>query len=918
MSSTANSATNHTNKAQQNIGTRHAGTRRWLLLSFAMVFTVLFVALSQWLSVHTERQSLVRMADSYSSGILSMRAFYAQNVVGRLAGHPDVLVTHDYMDHPHAIPIPATLTLDLVDYMNQEDLRISIAQVSRHPFPWREGRELTPFQQDALALMEQTNETEFYRVDRDGSGLFLHHAKAIRMEPSCVACHNYHPDSPKTDWQVGDLRAIQVISLPTNDYLDVGLMERGIWIMALFVLLSFAIGFVTLYRTDRKMIHALQLAEQREEEREDAMKALHDRQFALDEHAIVSIADRAGRITYANQRFCDISGYRIDELLGQNHRMVKSDVHPAEFYREMWQTISAGKIWRGEICNRKKQGGFYWVAATIVPFLDERGKPIQYISLRTDISQRKEIEVQLTEQGRFLSVMTDALGEGVYALDKHGHCTFLNPEGARMLGWTTEDLEGKKIHDIIHYQTADGSHLPACDCPIMLATSAGEVFKSDREVFMHRNGTPIPVSASSVPMYDKGVVIGSVTVFSDIREMKQREQALLEASQKAEKANRAKSEFLSSMSHELRTPLNAILGFGQLLHASRKEPLSERQQEYLQHIMKSGQHLLNLINEVLDLSRVESGHLTLSIEQVCITDVVRESLEVIAPQANAYSITLKPAELDGDLYARADYTRLKQVLLNFLSNAIKYNRPQGSVILRAYPGETGNVRLEVEDTGSGIPEERLGELFQPFSRLDAESSGIEGTGIGLALTRRIVEAMDGHVGVHSVVDQGTIFWLELPGCETEATAQERALFEAGEARATDGRESHDGNTRQRILLVEDNPVNLRLMEELLTNLTDYGLITAHNAELGIELAKVHNPDLIIMDINLPGMDGVQAMEILREDAKTSHIPVIALSANAMEHDIQRGMRAGFRAYLTKPVVINQLIDTLKRELNGEA
>ena len=386
-----------------------------------------------------------------------------------------------------------------------------------------------------------------------------------------------------------------------------------------------------------------------------------------------------------------------------------------------------------------------------------------------------------------------------------------------------------------------------------------------------------------------------------------RTEALTAAVNSAERANRSKSEFLSRMSHELRTPLNAILGFGQLLQKDRKHPLSERQQEYLGHMLKSGQHLLKLINEVLDLSKIESENLTLKIELVAVADVIMGAIDLMSTQAEARQITIHPPELEDQLQTLADPLRLKQVILNLLSNAVKYNREQGDIFIRTHTHSTHRLRIEVEDSGQGIPQEKTSELFQPFSRLGAEYTEVEGTGIGLVISRKIVEAMGGEIGVSSQPGEGSIFWIDMPLARDPA--QQRQQISAVETMAL---ADNDGisSARHLILLVEDNPVNLRLMERIFDYDEDIELIAATSAEQGIELAREHIPALILMDISLPGMNGIEALKHLRADPLTKDVPVVAVSANAMSHDVREGNKAGFDAYVTKPLVIREFLSTV--------
>ena len=389
----------------------------------------------------------------------------------------------------------------------------------------------------------------------------------------------------------------------------------------------------------------------------------------------------------------------------------------------------------------------------------------------------------------------------------------------------------------------------------------------------------------------------------------QRTTDLTAAKDEADRANRAKSEFLSNMSHELRTPMNAILGFGQLLEYD--ETLSDENKDNVHEILKAGAHLLELINEVLDLAKIEAGHIDLSLEPVEVCPIVAECLSLVNALANKRGIKLSHKGLEG-MSVRADRTRLKQALLNLISNAIKYNREGGSVHIEMQTAATDRLCIRVTDTGSGIPDARLAELFLPFNRLDAENSGIEGTGIGLTITRRIVEMMGGTVDVKSEVGVGSTFWIELPlesmRCDHDSN---------GVAAESNTPVSCIEAIQQLVLYIEDNPANLKLVAQILGRLKHIHLLTAHTPELGIELALARRPDLILLDINMPHMDGYQVMEILKSDANLKDIPVIAVTANAMDRDIERGMAAGFVDYLTKPLNIEHFLKTIALYLTAE-
>ena len=377
--------------------------------------------------------------------------------------------------------------------------------------------------------------------------------------------------------------------------------------------------------------------------------------------------------------------------------------------------------------------------------------------------------------------------------------------------------------------------------------------------------------------------------------------ALLEAKNEAERANQSKSEFLSRMSHELRTPLNAILGFGQLLELAENDP---GRLGHVKQILMGGKHLLALINEVLDLARVESGKMSVSLEDVAIADLVRECVSLIHPQAVAKQISVHVDACLPDINVRADHTRLKQVLLNLLSNAIKYNRVGGEVRVSCETSAT-TLKLNFLDTGPGLSADELARLFVPFERLNADDMQIEGSGIGLALSKRLVQLMEGQIGVDSVKGQGCTFWVQFP------LAQQSLMPEASALTTTDHSEGvvdvRQEPAVRTVLCMEDNPNNLQLMESILGMLPGVKMLSAIAPGLGLEIARAHQPDLILLDINLPDMDGFEVMRCLREHPSTKSIPVVAVSANAMEQDLARGMAAGFADYVTKPIDVGRLL-----------
>jgi signal transduction histidine kinase len=382
------------------------------------------------------------------------------------------------------------------------------------------------------------------------------------------------------------------------------------------------------------------------------------------------------------------------------------------------------------------------------------------------------------------------------------------------------------------------------------------------------------------------------------------EEKLEAARSVADKANLAKSEFLSSMSHELRTPLSAILGFGQLIESGDPPP-NASQKRSLDQILKAGWYLLDLINEILDLALIESGRLSLSMEPMSLASVMDECRLMVEPQAHARGIDTNFPKLPQATFVLADRTRIKQVLINLLSNAIKYNSAGGTIDVTCTLAAPRRVRVSVRDTGSGLSPAQLAQLFQPFNRLGQEQQSPEGTGIGLVMCKRLVELMGGAIGVESTVGAGSVFWIEVDASEElRPVIPPRLAVHAARLR-------HDGAPHERTLLyVEDNPANLMLVEDIIARRPDIRLLNAPDGLTGVRMALESLPDVILMDINLPGISGIEAMQILAADAATTHIPVVALSANAMPRDIAKGLEQGFFRYLTKPIKVAEFLDTL--------
>ncbi len=564
-----------------------------------------------------------------------------------------------------------------------------------------------------------------------------------------------------------------------------------------------------------------------------------------------------------------------------------------------------------ELTYIRKDGTRFPAVVSVTALRDDFGGIIGYLLIGTDNTARKRVEAEqklldqrLRDQQFYTRSLIESNIDALMTTDPAGIITDVNKQMEALTGCTRDELIGAPFKNYF-------TDPERAEAGIKRVLSVSKV--TDYELTARaRDGKETVVSYNATTFHDRDRKLqGVFAAARDVTERKRFDRTLYESNVEleraraaAEKANLAKSDFLSSMSHELRSPLNAILGFAQLM-ISDTPPPTTAQVASIDPILRAGWYLLDLINEILDLAQIESGKLALSLEPTSLEEVMVECQDMIEPQGQKRGIEMTFPHFVAPSFVDADRTRLKQVIINLLSNAIKYNRSNGTVVVSCAPSGPERIRISVRDSGAGLSPDMVRQLFQSFNRLGRESTAEEGTGIGLVMSKKLVELMGGEIGVESAVGVGSVFWFDLNAAVSPVLAPE--LVEAiGAPQA----EVYTNSSLRTLLYVEDNPANLQLIEQLIARRPDMRLLSARDGNTGIQLARANRPAVILMDINLPGISGIDAMRILHDDSITGHIPVIALSANAMPRDIEKGLQAGFFRYLTKPIKINEFMDTL--------
>ncbi len=566
-----------------------------------------------------------------------------------------------------------------------------------------------------------------------------------------------------------------------------------------------------------------------------------------------------------------------------------------------------------------RDGSEYDIADSCAPIRDRSDQVVGAVLVFRDVTKEYALQQALRDSAALIQTMLNTVADGIITFHSNdGAIQTVNLATEQMFGYTALELEGENFSLLVPELELARQDGYASLTDYSASAEAQAVGHGREVVGRHKNGNTLPVEIAVSEMW-QGEQQFFTVILRDIAIRKQHEEALAKLDQIlqkknielenakaiAEKANLAKSDFLSSMSHELRTPLNAILGFAQLIDSGTPEP-TPSQKRSIDHILQGGWYLLELINEILDLALIESGKLSLSMEATSLADVMQECEAMIEPQAKKHGTRIIFPATALPYFVMADRTRMKQIIINLLSNAVKYNKVGGSVVVKCTERTADIIRISVEDTGEGLSAEKIAQLFQPFNRLGQECKEAEGTGIGLVMTKRLIELMGGEIGMESTVGVGSVFWVDIK--RTAEAPVFASTTNLATATLTSASVNHALHT---MLYIEDNPANMMLVESLIERRSDIQLLRATDGLQGIAMARASLPDFILMDINLPGINGLQAMMILAADPMTAHIPVIAISANAMPSDIEKGLAAGFFRYLSKPIKINEFMDTLE-------
>lgn len=617
-------------------------------------------------------------------------------------------------------------------------------------------------------------------------------------------------------------------------------------------------------------------------ERKLAEKELHKLFRAIEQSPVsVVITDASGDIEYINAKFSEVTGYRLDEVIGKNPRILQSGLTPAEVYRDMWNTLLEGNEWRGRLHNRKKNGELYWEYAYISSIHDGKGAITHFVAVKEDITERMRIEEELAAASRRNELILNTVDEGIYGVDLEGKTTFINPAGLRMLGFSVEELLGRVQHPLTHHTHSDGTPYPANECHIYASYLYGKTYHVSDEVFWRKDGSSFPVEYVSTPIVEGGNIVGAVVSFRDITER--------------QKIELMKNEFISTVSHELRTPLTSIRGSLGLIAGGVAGALSPQLKVLVDIANKNSERLILLVNDILDIEKIESGKMQFDMKPLELVPLIEQALVVNRAYGDQFNVGFTLERPARAVMVNVDEGRLMQVMANLLSNAAKFSPVGGTVNISVRCTEKG-VRISVADHGQGIPEEFRNKIFQKFSQADSSDTRKKGgSGLGLSITKAIVEQMGGSIRFDSEVAVGTTFFIDFPEWLEQSGPGSQA----------------DVNNLNRILICEENRDTARLLQMMLKQ-GGFDSDIAHSSTEAQELLRHTQYRAITLDIMLPGQDGVSLLHDLHANKASSDIPIIVVSAQTGQHgnDLESG--SVVLDWLDKPIDEVRLMSALRR------
>ena len=747
-----------------------------IIISAIIAFVLMFSVIPD-LSYQNKLVVLEKEAIDSITKLKKIRSYYTQNVISKVNKSEDIKVNFDYHSKVMTIPLPATLMHDLSDLLPQNDTTIKM--FSNYPFPNRANRILDDSQKEALLYVEKNKNKVHTKIVHEKNQEFLKVTVAdVFLDRSCVQCHNSRMDTPKNDWSLGDVRGAIQVTLP----IDIGIMLSSEETFVLFVFLLVLVLILGLHYSIVSYLNKKKLSVHNEildEKINERTKTLNEYKKAVDSSAIVSKTNSAGKITYVNDEFINISQFSEEELIGSNHNIIRDPNMKDEVFVDLWATIKAKKIWKGQISNRAKDGSIYYVSSTIVPILNSQNEIEEFLAIRLDVT---------------------------------------------------------------------------------------DVVKSKLE---------------------------------------------------AQRANNVKSTFLANISHEIRTPLNAIMGFSQVLNSSNTLSLENKKQ--VEIINTSANNLLEIINDILDISKIENGNFDIANEDTNIHFIAQQTVELFSQKAKQKNIRFI-FDIDSAIphCIQTDGIRLRQVLSNLLGNSIKFTHKEGEVKLNIHILENNNskiqIRFEVIDNGIGIDINSQKKVFEPFVQADSNTNRkYEGTGLGLSICSYIVKSLNGNINLDSQPNKGSKFWfdLEFDTCD-ESYFKKENHFKKLNSSVDDFNDSSIKDINGNILIAEDNLTNQELIGYIMNELNiDYTIVS--NGEEAVNKFMSEKFDLILMDINMPVMDGIDAFKNIRKYEQFKNltaIPIIALTANAIKGDKEKFIALGMNDYLSKPIQTQKLEEIL--------